>query len=174
MVKEGENPVVQTWVQKALDSGTEEIEMPDSLLVGVEIDHRLGILNVEKAEWGEMLGYGAKLTKEDLEPSLIAMLELSHLNKNPKGDAELLEATILRQEILDFAKKKQVPVIGGDVTIFFLQRTGEIQIRAPGLGTEGSNGRLTMKIRDFQLPLSSFQEMARMKTKIEENNVLEL
>lgn len=162
MLKEGEKPVISSWLQEALDKNSDDIEMPDSLLVGVSVDHRKCLLQIETAEWGEMLGYGAELTKDKLETGLIAQFELTHIKEESKGP-DLIEAAITRQVILDYASKKGLPVIGGEVLVFFLNKKGEITARAPGFGADPKTGRSTIKIKDYQVPLATFYELAKSK-----------
>ncbi|MBY0293936.1 hypothetical protein K2Q08_01230 [Patescibacteria group bacterium] len=173
MLKEGDEPVLSSWIIDAIENESEEIDMPDSLLVGVEIDHRRGIANLETAEWGEMLGYGAALSKEELDTSLISAFELTHVKEDAqhKHDPSIFEATFMRQVILDYAKKKNLSVIGGDVPVFFLNKNGEFNIRAPGLTVDPITGKMFMTIRGHKLPISTFYELAKFRAK---NEKLEL
>lgn len=154
---EGNSPKFSKWIEDALAKGTEEIDMPDSLIVGIVIDTASGVFKREVAEWGEFLAYGARLKKEDLPSDIVATLELSHI-KDERQNPAMMEGAILTTTILDTAKKRNIGTIGGTVVLISSLADGNFYIQGKDLRNM-PNGEYCLEFYGQKVPLMPFHKV---------------
>ncbi len=157
-LEEGDKPIISKWIQDAIDKNSDEIEMPDSLVLGIEIRTRAGVLKEEVAEWGEFIAYGASLTKDDLPKDLLAALELSHVKDETKGP-HLFEAALISQSISDTAKKKGIQSIGGTVVLLTTLSNGKMLIQGKDLKQQ--DGKFVLELYNRIVPLIPFHKFPK-------------
>ncbi|MDB5238953.1 MAG: hypothetical protein JWO00_288 [Candidatus Parcubacteria bacterium] len=160
MIKEGDIPKISPWIQKAIDEKTNEIDMPDSLIIGIEIKPHQGIFNQQEAEWGEFIAYGAGLTKNDLNQSMMAVLEFSHIKE--EDNPRLLEGAILTSEILDTAKNKKIGSIGGTVLLYSLEMDGQMRISGKDVKFNNPGEPISLKLMGQDVPLIMFHQYPKI------------
>jgi hypothetical protein len=153
MLSAGETPTIAEWIRKAVDTNSDEIDMPDSLIVGIDIRPKEGILKKEVAEWGEFIAYGAGLTQNDLSESLVSTLDLSHV-KEEKESPYLFEGAIITTEIKSIATERNIGSIGGSVMLMPTLSNGKIELMGNGLIEQ--NGVPGLAMMGHHVPLIPF------------------
>ena len=120
-IEESRIPYVPKEIEDAINSGSGEINYPDSLIFSTRVEVSSKTVLIESAEWGEFLAYGDRVKKENISSGLLANLELYYARK--KGEF-IMGAAILTSTILDYASDFEIRSIGGTVIIMPIDERG--------------------------------------------------
>ena len=125
------------------------------MLVGSLVDVNNQTVDTEVAHWGEGLVKGGGVRPDALRPDMQAVFEFGTRQQQKEGD-NLLECGFIGQTILDYAKKENIPGIGGNVAVAILSKHG--------LGLSGQNFRFEVenvfaKVDGVEIPMRYFHQM---------------
>jgi len=121
---EDETPRFHPKIQAILDGNTSLTNAPyDSLLVGCGVDVSNNNVTTEIARWGEGIVKGGGVKSDALRPAMQAAFEFgTRIKQNEKDN--ILECAMIGTTILDYAKKNQLPGIGGSVAVSIISQLG--------------------------------------------------
>jgi hypothetical protein len=114
-------PEIPQQIKGAIEKGSSTLNHPDSLIFSTQIETATKRIEMEVAEWGEMLAYGARVKKENIPDGLLANLELWY---GKKPQQSIMEASILTMTILNYAKEHGISTIGGTVLVMPIDEKG--------------------------------------------------
>ncbi|MFZ2484412.1 MAG: hypothetical protein WAX80_02610 [Minisyncoccia bacterium] len=116
LLDESSIPKIPAYIEKAFQSEPSILEdFSDSMIFGVSIGLG-GNIRKEKAEWGEMLAYGAvEDPKKHITDEILAIFELNRDGRSTIPHQ--MEAAMSTGAIMDLAKKNNINSIGGTVTV---------------------------------------------------------
>jgi len=119
---QSDKPKIPQHLQDALDAGTDEIRLPDSLIFSASVIVRTRTVTTETAEWGELLVYGDRVTKSNVPDEILSTSEFMHFRE--RNQPHLMEGAMLSVTIRDVARDNNINSIGGRVMIGVADQDG--------------------------------------------------
>ncbi len=150
-------PTIPEHLKAVIETHISELkDVPDSLIFSAKVIIRERKVLLEKAEWGEWLAYGDRVSKNSIPSETMSLFEF--YRGREKNVPHLVEGAILNTAILDFARDQKIGSIGGTVIVCILDKKG-LMIGGKDLIFEERNTRV--KVNGQELPLIPFNQYNR-------------
>lgn len=153
---ENETPRFHPKIQAVLNDDMISVTGPYySLLVGCAVDVNKNSVTTEVAQWGQGIVKGGGVTPDALKPDMQAVFEFGTRIRQAEKD-NILECAFIGTTILDYAKKNQLPGIGGSVAVCILSRLG---LALSGQNFRFDNEKIFAKINGIELPMRYYYQL---------------
>ncbi len=153
---ENEKPRFNHKIQSVLNDEVSPASIPYySLLVGCAVNVNDGLVETEVAQWGQGIVKGGGVTPDALRPDMQAVFEFGTRIKQAEKD-NLLECAFIGTTILDYAKKNQLPGIGGSVAVCILSRLGLV---LSGQNFRFDGKKIFARINGVELPMQYYYQL---------------
>lgn len=155
-ITENETPLFHPKIQAVLKDDITSTTAPfHSLLVGCAVDVNNNTVTTEVAHWGEGLVKGGGVKSDALKPDMQAVFEFgTRIKQGEKNN--ILECALIGATILDYAKKNQLPGIGGSVAVCIMSRLG---LALSGQNFKFDKEKIFAKINEVELPMRYYYQL---------------